>query len=552
MNSIFNVVTLKARLSAVICFLTLMSIGIGLLGLYGMNQANQGLKAVYTDRTVALELVSRIDCLMVQSQLALAEALQDSVVATINIKSAQVDKNVAEINQAWAVYMASNLTAQERALADKYAADRTRLMMEGFFPVMTAMRAGKLADASQMQDQFQPMVPAVRASVNALRKLQVDEAKNEYEKSRNRYAVLRNLVIAAIALSAAVAALSGFFLARTIYRQLGGEPDYAARIVRSIAAGDLTVTVETKPDDQCSLLFAMKGMQQNLAQTVGKIRQSTDTVETASIRIAASNLDLSSRTEEQANSLAETVSSMADLTRIVKQNAGNAQQANHLAQSASAVASKGGVAVLQVADTMQSINASSRKIADVIGIIDGIAFQTNILALNATVEAAHAGEQGRGFAVVAAEVRSLSQRSAAAAKAIKELIEESVIKTEAGSILVAQAGATMNEIVESVKRVTNIMHGITDASQQQHVDIRHINQAINQMDMVIQQNAALVVEAAVTADSLQGHAAILAEVVSVFKLDTLAAGAQDAAAKIVAYSICAIGPEGAGNRRIQV
>jgi methyl-accepting chemotaxis protein len=260
-------------------------------------------------------------------------------------------------------------------------------------------------------------------------------------------------------------------------------------------------------------------MRNSLARLVSQVRQGTDTIATASSQIAAGNQDLSSRTEEQASSLEETAASMEELTSTVKQNADNARQANQLAVSASSVAVKGGSVVAQVVDTMGAINASSRKIVDIISVIDGIAFQTNILALNAAVEAARAGEQGRGFAVVAAEVRNLAQRSASAAKEIKGLIDDSVSKVGEGSQQVAQAGRTMDEIVDSVKRVTDIMAEIQAASQEQTQGIGQINQAITQMDQVTQQNAALVEEAAAAAASLQEQAAGLSQVVSVFRLD---------------------------------
>ena len=310
------------------------------------------------------------------------------------------------------------------------------------------------------------------------------------------------------------------WLIRLILGQLGGEPAYAVVIARAIAGGDFTRTVDLKPGDQSSLLHAMNAMRQQLTGTLGEVRKAVETIDVAAREIASGNLDLSSRTEEQASSLEETASSMEELTSTVKQNAENARQANQLVVSTADVAVKGGEVVGQVVDTMASIKDSSRKIADIIGVIDGIAFQTNILALNAAVEAARAGEQGRGFAVVASEVRNLAQRSAGAAKEIKALIEDSVAKVDAGGQLVDEAGKTMEEIVASVKRVTDIMSEIAAASQEQSAGIEQVNQAITQMDDVTQQNAALVEEAAAAAESLQEQASKLAEAVSVFRLES--------------------------------
>ena len=294
----------------------------------------------------------------------------------------------------------------------------------------------------------------------------------------------------------------------------------AVKIAETVAAGDLTSAIDSSgKDETAQLLQALKAMNDNLLNIVGQVRVGTDTIATASSEIATGNMDLSSRTEQQAGSLEETASAMEQLTSTVKQNADNARQANQLATSASAVAQQGGTVVGQVVDTMGSINESSRKIVDIISVIDGIAFQTNILALNAAVEAARAGEQGRGFAVVASEVRSLAQRSAAAAKEIKTLIDDSVEKVGNGSKLVEQAGRTMNEVVDSVKRVTDIVAEISSASQEQSTGIEEVNRAITLMDEATQQNAALVEQAAAAAQSLQDQAANLAGVVSVFKLD---------------------------------
>ena len=322
------------------------------------------------------------------------------------------------------------------------------------------------------------------------------------------------LVVLAGALSAVVLTLN-----RGILRSLGGEPSYAAEIANQIANNDLTAVVRTAPDDRFSLLFSMKRMQEQLTQTIGTIKISADTIATATHQIAAGNQDLSQRTEEQAASLQETAASMEQLTSTVTQNADNASQANQLAAQAAEVADQGGTVVSRVVETMEGINASSDRIASIVGIIEGIAFQTNILALNAAVEAARAGEQGRGFAVVASEVRSLAQRSSAAAKEIKDLIQDSVERVRAGAGHVQEAGTKMREITHEIRRVTGIMGEITAASQEQSKGIGQVNQAVTQMDEVTQQNAALVEQAAAAASSLESQAADLKASVSMFRLN---------------------------------
>ena len=319
------------------------------------------------------------------------------------------------------------------------------------------------------------------------------------------------------ALMLVVGALAALML-RRILAQLGGEPDYAAAIVAQIAQGDLTTQIDTRPGDTSSLLMAIKAMRDNLAHLVSQVRNDAESISTASGEIASGNHDLSARTEQQAGSLEETASTMEEMTSTVRQNADNARQANQLAISASQVATQAGGVVSQVVETMGAINASSKKIGDIIAVIDGIAFQTNILALNAAVEAARAGEQGRGFAVVATEVRTLAQRSAQAAREIKALIVSSVDQVEGGARLVGEAGQTMDQVVGSVQRVSSLIGEIASAIEEQSQSVGEVNTAISQLDGMTQQNAALVEQSAAASESLRDQAGRLTEVVARFRL----------------------------------
>jgi methyl-accepting chemotaxis protein len=382
-------------------------------------------------------------------------------------------------------------------------------------------QAGQVAEATELlQKQAAPVFVEWLASVNALidleEKLNNEAASEARQLSGSFFAWM--LALLAVAITAGGSA--AWLISRKLLDQLGGQPDDAVRIAAAIAAGDLSVSIDTHPGDRASLMVAMANMRDSLVGIVSQVRAGTLTITNASAEITAGNQDLAERSERQAGTLEETASSMEELTGTVRQNAENARQANALAESASGVAQRGGAVVTQVVQTMGSINASSRQIAEIIGVIDGIAFQTNILALNASVEAARAGEQGRGFAVVAGEVRNLAQRSAAAAKEIKGLISDSVAKVDAGTKLVDQAGNTMQEILASVQQVTDIMADISRASREQSAGIEQVHVAIAQMDNATQQNASLVEQAGAAAASLHEQAAHLADVVSIFRLET--------------------------------
>jgi methyl-accepting chemotaxis protein len=419
--------------------------------------------------------------------------------------------------------LTSDNPSQQRRLDDmKARRSEFETVVNGLFKLRREAAAGQ-ADMQAVVAEFS--LAKDKGAMDAFRGLhaEFDKAERDLLVARSADAdamrsTNRTAVIGGSALAVLLGIGLGLWITRSITRQLGGEPDEAARVAQEIAKGNLGVNVQVRSGDEASLMASMKDMRDSLATIVGQVRAGSDSITTGSTQIAAGNQDLSSRTEQQASSLEETASSMEQLTSTVRQSADNAQQANQLARSASEAASRGGDVVGQVVGTMDEITASSKKIADIIGVIDGIAFQTNILALNAAVEAARAGEQGRGFAVVAGEVRTLAQRSAEAAKEIKTLIGNSVDRVEVGSRQAAEAGQAMSEIVSQVVKVTDLIGEIASAAAEQSNGIGQVNQAVTQMDQVTQQNAALVEESAAAANSLSHQAQRLAEAVSVFKL----------------------------------
>ena len=514
-----NNLKVSTRLMLLIGLLSTLLVAIGGLGLFGISTSNDALKSVYEDRTVPTAQLGSIKALQLANRLALNIALVSPEPQNIAEQTALVETNMAVIGKTWEAYMATYLTPDEQVLAKSFAEARKGFVQEGLLPAMAALRANDLKEAQRLVvEKIRPLSVPTERGVDALVKLQIDEAQKEYDHAVARYATIRMISIAAIGSGLLLAGLLGFTLVRSIARQLGCEPGEAAELARSVAAGDLSAQVNVKPGDTTSLIAHLRAMQASLAKVVGNVRQSSESVATASAQIAHGNNDLSQRTEEQAAALEETAASMEQLGATVKHNAENARQANQLALGASTVAARGGSVVAQVVDTMKGINDSSKKIADIISVIDGIAFQTNILALNAAVEAARAGEQGRGFAVVASEVRSLAGRSAEAAKEIKSLIAASVERVARGTTLVDQAGVTMTEVVASIKRVTDIMGEISAASTEQSAGVSQVGDAVSQMDQVTQQNAALVEESAAAAESLTQQAQQLVQVVAVFKL----------------------------------
>jgi methyl-accepting chemotaxis protein len=500
------------------------------------------MRATVTDRMIALRNLA----------LLTEDADMRPEIQRIEVQTRKYNGHVEKLNALFASEPSTTVELKALMASIMEAA-------QGAAPIMErAVKAGLANDnEGAARILIKELRPVQRTWVEKLTELADMEEKLSTQamaEASASYAFARNLMLAISALAIAVAIAGGWLITRSLTRQLGGEPDEAVAIASRIAAGDLATDIPLRTGDTDSMLFALKKMRDDLAVIVTQVRTGTDTIATASGQIASGNMDLSSRTEQQASSLEETASSMEELTSTVKQNADNARQANQLALTASGVATQGGEVVDQVVETMAAIDSSSKKIVDIISVIDGIAFQTNILALNAAVEAARAGEQGRGFAVVATEVRSLAQKSAAAAKEIKALIGDSVEKVDAGGKLVAQAGSTIREVVASVQRVTDIMAEITAASNEQSAGIEQVNQAIAQMDQVTQQNAALVEEAAAAAGSMQDQASTLSQVVSVFRVSGHMAAALPAASRqrtaLSASSLPALRPVASASRAV--
>jgi methyl-accepting chemotaxis protein len=754
--NMFKNLSIKHRLITVLAMLSLMLLGIGGYGLYGISKSNDAARTIYEDRLVALEQMTHIDRLILGNRLAIAVSQVTPTPEFIRAQTETVDKNIAEITEIWKTYMATALTPQEKELAEKFAENRKKFVAEGLKPAVAALRAGNIKETQQIVVQkIRPLYKPVKEDVDALIKLQNDVAKEEYAAAQGRYATIRNLSIFIIILGVLLAATVGFFLVRAIVGPLtaiighftrlsegnynnkidisrndelgkvmqalqsmqiklgfdmneskrvadeslrikigldnattnvmiadtNGIIIYANRavldmfkqavadirkvfpnfdpdkligtnidvfhknpahqrqllqglstthkttikigtrsfnlaanpvinsagerlgicvewlditaelavqeeinaLVNAASSGDLTkrVALEDKQGFMRKLgegmnellevlaaamddiAHALDGMAKGdltvsiskeyqgtfgklkddinatvakLTEVVSSIKEAVDLIKTASMEVSMGNSNLSQRTQEQASALEETASSMEEMTSTVKQNADNAKQANQLVSGARTQASEGGEVVTKAVGAMEAISGSSKKIADIISVIDEIAFQTNLLALNAAVEAARAGEQGRGFAVVATEVRNLAQRSAEAAKEIKDLINDSVEKVSTGSKLVDSSGNVLSEIVGSVKKISDIVAEISAASQEQATGIEQVNKAVMQMDEMTQQNAALVEQAAAASKSVEDQAVNLSEQVAFFQINDTGKTVKDSPRKPVIVS----------------
>ncbi|WP_454774551.1 methyl-accepting chemotaxis protein [Janthinobacterium tructae] len=502
------------RLGAGFALLLIMLAAVAMLGIQGLSRSNDALHHIVD---VNLKKINLID----EMQTSIHIVARVTRTIALLSEEAEAAKQYDKVDSAHLKFNADYETLDKMPLDEAGKALMARIKDELAATRAVNNRFSALAKSNkdeaivQLLREAIPTTSKLQNTLEEFSDVQKMKSRKDEEAAEEAFHGARQLMLGLAACALALGGIIAWACTRSITVPMAE----AVTIARTVAAGDLTGQIEVRSTDETGqLIQALKEMNDSLVGIVSRVRSGTDTIATASGQIASGNLDLSSRTEQQASSLEETASSMEELTSTVKQNADNARQANQLAISASCTAVQGGTVVAEVVQTMGAINASSKKIVDIIGVIDGIAFQTNILALNAAVEAARAGEQGRGFAVVATEVRNLAQRSATAAKEIKILIGDSVAKVDLGARLVDQAGSTMQAIVHSIKGVADIMGEITAATQEQTAGIEQINQAITQMDEVTQQNAALVEEAAAAAGSLEDQAASLVETVSVFKI----------------------------------
>ncbi|KQW44591.1 MULTISPECIES: methyl-accepting chemotaxis protein [unclassified Roseateles] len=513
--------------------LTLLAI-VATIGISRMAQLNSQLEGIVNVNNAESRLAVAMRVAINQVATATRNIVLLTDEAAMKAEAERLQKSRADYDAAEQQLGKMFNDLAETSTEEKALFARIRELKETARPLINKVLELGLANKAEeatlaLMKEAQPAQNAWLLALGELAKLEDDLSKKAAADAEAGYAIGRSLMLGASLVALLVGIVAAVVLTRSILKQLGGEPAYATDVVSRIAGGDLSVTVDVQAGDTTSLLAAMKRMQAALVEVVDNIRSGSDSIATGSGQIATGNADLSQRTEEQASNLQQTAASMEQLTSTVRNNADVARQATSLASSASTVAAKGGEVVGKVVHTMEEISASSKRISDIIGVIDGIAFQTNILALNAAVEAARAGEQGRGFAVVAGEVRTLASRSAEAAKEIKSLIGASVEKVENGTGLVAEAGRTMDDIVAQVRRVNDLIAEISAATVEQTSGIGQINDAVTQLDQVTQQNAALVEESAAAADSLRTQADLLVKAVATFKTADMGGRPQAAA-----------------------
>ncbi|MBU1353561.1 MAG: MCP four helix bundle domain-containing protein [Gammaproteobacteria bacterium] len=517
------------KLGAGFLVVVLLTTVLGAIAMVQMSRINNNAEAIATNLLPSVEKTGDLRVLYNRMRRSEAGMVTSRSIVEVKAFSEQVGLRAKDIAQLETTYEPLINSPEEQEVFKTYKLRKAEysvlqaklVEIANGVDFTTAETLELTGDALAMvyAGESETAFVAVAETLGQMQKLNADNALKATEEARQVFNVARASLAITLAVCVVLAALLGVGITRAVTRPAG----HAVRAARAIAAGDLTAEVPPGGKDEMGqLLTALGEMRDNLAHVVSGVRQNAEGVASASSQIASGNNDLSARTEQQASALEETAASMEELGSTVRQNADNARQANQLAVSASTVAVQGGDVVAEVVETMKGINASSNKIADIISVIDGIAFQTNILALNAAVEAARAGEQGRGFAVVASEVRSLAGRSAEAAKEIKLLITASVERVEQGTVLVDKAGATMTEVVASIRRVTDIMGEISAASSEQSAGVGQVGEAVTQMDQATQQNAALVEEMAAAASALNAQAGELVNAVAVFKLDASA------------------------------
>ncbi|MBL8279811.1 MAG: MCP four helix bundle domain-containing protein [Pelomonas sp.] len=483
-----------------------------------LDNSNAAMKSVYEDRTVPMGQLGDIRFLAARDRIILNDAAQSEDAARAEKRLAEYERNRAKAKARWTEYMATYLTPEEALLAKQQVAEMATYVNEGLQPAADALRRQDYATArGLLANQVSKLSPAALDSLQALLDLQVRVAKETYESATVQNERQLMLILLLGMASGVLATVTTLLVTRRITRELGAEPHELAAAANRVASGDLTGQALTREAPEGSVMAAMQSMRHTLNNLVLTVRQGVDSVATASGQIAQGNQDLSARTEEQASSLQQTAASMEQLNSTIQSTAGNAQNAQRLAQGAVQVARRTGDAMGNVVQTFDGIQQASRRIADIIGVIDGIAFQTNILALNAAVEAARAGEQGRGFAVVAGEVRTLAHRSAEAAKQIKQLITESVERIDGGSVVIAGVGDTIREVVGQVESVSGLIAQIALEASEQSTGVSQMDGAMQQLDTTTQQNAALVEEAAAAATSLRHQAGLLSDAVAAFK-----------------------------------